>query len=125
MNILPMLFVSDVEATSEWYQSLLGVESGHGGKEFEMLVADGKTLLQLHLIDEDHHDHGVELDGPLGHGVVVVVHVDDVADCFAKAKDLGVHLLSELHFNELAHMQEFSVRDPNGYSLMICQPEWE
>ena len=53
MYSVPMLFVADVEATSEWYQSFLGAESGHGGPEFEMLMADGRTILQLHLIEEE------------------------------------------------------------------------
>ena len=124
MHSVPMLFVHDVGATSRWYQSFLGAQSGHGGPEFEMLLADGRSLLQLHLIEAGHHEHNVELEGPLGHGLVVVIYVDSASDCFARARELGVDLLSELSFNEQANMQEFSVRDPNGYSLMICEAAW-
>ena len=60
----------------------------------------------------------------MGHGLVVVIYVDSASDCFARARELGVDLLSELSFNEQANMQEFSVRDPNGYSLMICEAAW-
>ena len=124
MHAVPMLFVHDVQATSKWYQTFLGVESGHGGPEFEMLLADGANLLQLHLIEPDHHDHSVELDEPLGHGVVVVMYVESAEGCFAKARELDLDVMSELTFNEQANMHEFTVRDPNGYSLMVCESHW-
>ena len=38
MRIETMIAVRDVEASSRWYQELLGVRSDHGGKEFERLV---------------------------------------------------------------------------------------
>jgi hypothetical protein len=40
--------VSDVEASSRWYQRLLGCESAHGGPEYERLVANGALVMQLH-----------------------------------------------------------------------------
>ena len=68
MHAVTMLFVSDVEATSAWYQSVLGVVSGHGGDEFDMLLAGDNVIMQLHKIDDDHHDHSVNLEGPLVRG---------------------------------------------------------
>ncbi|HEX6535854.1 MAG TPA: VOC family protein [Gemmatimonadaceae bacterium] len=41
MRPQPLIAVTDVEASSEWYQRVLGCESAHGGKEYERLVADG------------------------------------------------------------------------------------
>lgn len=124
MQVVTMLFVKDVEAASKWFQELLGVTSGHGGPEFEMLMTDGKLVMQLHLIEEGHHDHEVSTAEPLGHGVVNVFYVEDAKAVYEQAKALQVELLSELHFNELAHMHEFVVREPNGYSIMICESEW-
>lgn len=124
MKSVPMLFVPDVEAASAWYQALLGVTSGHGGPEFEMLLADGTNLLQLHAIETDHHDHGVEVGQPLGHGVMVVIYVDDAAACYARAQELALDVTGELGFNERANMDEFTLRDPHGYSLMICTAKW-
>ena len=43
-----MLMVRDVEASSRWYQQLLGLASDHGGPEYERLLADGELVLQLH-----------------------------------------------------------------------------
>ena len=45
----------------------------------------------------------------------------DAKTLFERANTLNLTILSELHFNELAHMNEFVVQDPNGYSLMICE----
>ena len=45
MHSVPMLFVADVESTSQWYQSFIDIKSGHDGREFEMLVADKAVKL--------------------------------------------------------------------------------
>ena len=39
MALMPTLFVDDVEASSRWYQTLLGAQSVHGGPDFEMLTS--------------------------------------------------------------------------------------
>ena len=118
-----MLFVHDVAATSRWYQDFLGLESAHGGSEFEMLVSAGQLVLQLHHIEPDDHDHGVRLDATLGAGVVLFLHVDDPAALFERAKALGLDVVEALHYNELAHMHAFTVRDPNGYTISLCRSE--
>jgi hypothetical protein len=57
MRPQPLIAVSDVEASSRWYQRLRGCESGHGGPEYERLVSKDVLLLQLHRFDVEHH-HG-------------------------------------------------------------------
>lgn len=125
MRTETMLFAKDVEATSQWYQDFLGMRSGHGGPEFEMLMDEtGKSLLlQLHVLDADH-DHGVATVAPFGHGILVYVHVDDADAAFARAKALGIEILAALQYNEQARMKEFTVRDPNGYAVGVCKSDW-
>jgi hypothetical protein len=48
MRPQPLIAVSNVEASSLWYQRLLRCESAHGGPEYERLVANGALVLQLH-----------------------------------------------------------------------------
>jgi catechol 2,3-dioxygenase-like lactoylglutathione lyase family enzyme len=43
-----LLVVTDVEASSRWYQRLPGCRSAHGGPEYERLMSDGELVLQLH-----------------------------------------------------------------------------
>ena len=40
MRPQPLICVHDVEASSRWYQRLLGCRSAHGGPEYERLVDD-------------------------------------------------------------------------------------
>ena len=48
MQFAPLICVYDVEASSRWYQRLLGCRSGHGGTKYERLVSNGRLILQLH-----------------------------------------------------------------------------
>jgi hypothetical protein len=57
MRPQPLICVSDVEASSRWYQRLLNCQSAHGGPNYERLVVSGKLVLQLHSWDVEHH-HG-------------------------------------------------------------------
>jgi hypothetical protein len=57
MRPQPLIAVTDVEASSRWYQRLLGCQSAHGGAEYERLVSNGVLILQLHSFDVEHH-HG-------------------------------------------------------------------
>ena len=50
-----MLVVSDVPASSAWYQELLDATSGHGGDEFDMIMSGHDLLLMLH--HSDHVEH--------------------------------------------------------------------
>ncbi len=44
-KIDPIIAVKDVESSSKWYQSVLGCRSMHGGKEFDILVAENDEIL--------------------------------------------------------------------------------
>ena len=52
-----LIAVRDVEASSRWYQRLLGLRSDHGGPHYERLLAGGELVLQLHHAEVEHH-HG-------------------------------------------------------------------
>lgn len=119
-----MLFAKDVAATSQWYQDFLGMQSGHGGSEFEMLMDGDTLLLELHEADADH-DHGVATDSPLGNGVLVFVHVDDPHAARTRAEELDIEVVSDLQYNPQARLTEFTVRDPNGYAICVCKSDWE
>ena len=57
MRPQPLIVVTDVLASSIWYQRLLDCKSAHGGDEYERLEHAGKLILQLHQDGVDHH-HG-------------------------------------------------------------------
>ena len=122
MQTVTMLYVQDVVGTSQWYQDFLGLRSGHGGPEFEMLLDGDNLLLQLHELKADH-DHGATTTQPLGHGVLVFVYVDDADAAYARAKELDIEIVSDMQYNPMARMKEFTVKDPNGYAIGVCESD--
>ena len=121
MKCYPMLVVRDVPATSKWYQELLGATSGHGGAEFEMIMAGGELLLMLHHSDFEEHPGLATPDETPGSGVLVYFSVEDVNPVFERAKTMGAKLIDEPHMNEKARSVEFSLYDPDGYALTVSQ----
>jgi catechol 2,3-dioxygenase-like lactoylglutathione lyase family enzyme len=79
MRPQPLIAVTDVESSSRWYCQLLGLQSNHGGREYEQSVHHGELILQLHSFQVDHH-HGPIGDAnsrPYGDGVLLCFEVDD------------------------------------------------
>lgn len=118
-----MLVVSDVEASSRFYCEVIGLESGHGGDEYEQLLHDGEIVLQLHDDGtDDHHGPLADLDQVRGNGVLVWFEVADVDAVAARAEAAGAPVVRALHGNPNAHQREVWIRDPDGYSVVIAGP---
>ena len=119
----PLVAVADVEATSAWYQRVLGLASGHGGPEYEQLMHDGRLVLQLHAWDVHEHPHlGNPAQRPYGNGVLLWFETADVHAGYARAVAAGGELLEPLKLNPLAQHLEFWLRDPNGYVVVVASP---
>jgi hypothetical protein len=130
MQPQPLICVSDVEATSRWYQRLLGCESGHGGTEYERLVSQGKLILQLHRWDVAHH-HGPLGDPaakPYGNGILLWFEIEDFDAAVARAEEMNVEVLMPRHRNPPPPEEggpnhwEFWLKDPNGYRVVLASP---
>lgn len=127
----PLIAVQDVEASGRWYRHLLGLTSGHGGPEYERLLAGGTLVLQLHQKAVEHH-HGVVVtgDGPVGGGVLLWFgEVSDFDDAVARAAELGAVVVRAPHRNppvgEGPSHREIWVEDPDGYTVVIASPDGE
>ena len=123
MPFEPMIFVDDVEATSRWLQSLLGLKSAHGGREYEMLVDDNKQLvIQLHHASgEEHGGERLPKGSVRGTGVLLYCKVPDVRAAYERARTMGATLEGQPQFIKLAGHTEFVVRMPDGYALALYQ----
>ena len=122
MAFTPMLFVEDVEASSRWYQQLLGLTSGHGGPEFEMLMGQAGPLLFLHRAEADEHGAARRPPGaPVGAGVLFYFDVDDVRAAHRRAVEAGVQVEGPPTFIPQARQTEFVARDPDGYAIALAQ----
>ncbi len=121
MQTEAMIAVRDVEASSKWYQRLLGCKSNHGGPEFDRLVHDDTVLLLLHHWHAPEHPSLTSPDAaPVGHGVILYFRVSDLDPVYRRAKELGAEIVREPAVNSLAHQREFTLKDPDGYVVTVC-----
>ncbi len=130
MRPQPLLCVRDVEASSRWYQRLLGLQSAHGGREYERLqTADGRLILQLHAWDV-MHDHGAIGDPslPPGNGVLIWIEIDDFDAALARANELKSEVVLPKHRNPPdgnggPNHWELWIRDLDGYTVVLASPD--
>src|SRR6266567_236734 len=100
MRPQPLIAVTDVEASSLWYQTLLGCRSDHGGREYERLVSKGGVLImQLHSFEVEHHHGpiGNRDDRPYGNGVLLWFEIDDFDAAVARAAEMKVEIVLPRH----------------------------
>ena len=121
MQAQPLIAVRDVQASSLWYQSVLGCESGHGGPEYEQIVSDGRMILQLHAWDAHGHPHlGNQALRPHGNGAVLWFQTDDFDRALARIAVLKAEVLEEPKVNPNANHRETWLRDPDGYAVVVA-----
>ena len=121
MKAQPLIAVRDVEASSRWYQQLLGCRSGHGGPIYERLMRDEELILQLHCWGEDDHPNlGDPNLAEHGYGVLLWFETDDFEAAIARARNLGADIIEERRRNANARHLECWLRDPDGYVVVIA-----
>ncbi len=125
----PLIAVNDVEASSRWYQRLLGCRSNHGGSEYEQLVSNGQLVLQLHSFKVEHHHGpiGNRDEKPYGNGVLLWFEVDDFDAVMQRAAEMGVEIVMPRHRNPPdgnggPNHWECWMRDPDGYVVVVASP---
>jgi len=126
----PLICVTDVEASSRWYQRLLGCGSAHGGREYERLVSGDTLVLQLHAFDAGHH-HGAFADPgdrPYGNGFLLWFEVDDFDAAMERVQQLDPEIVMPRHRNPPAgnagpNHWECWMRDPDGYTVVIASKD--
>lgn len=121
-----MLQVDDVEASSRWYQACIGLRSGHGGPDFEMLYDGDEFVLQLHRLDA--HEHGIlqaGTDGARGAGTSLwfeTTGYEELVSTLESARAAGAHIVEGPLWNPVAHHHEATLVDPDGYVVAVCTP---
>jgi catechol 2,3-dioxygenase-like lactoylglutathione lyase family enzyme len=133
MRPQPLIAVADVEASSRWYQRLLGARSAHGGPEYERLVdARGRLIMQLHDWDVQH-EHGAIGDPdkrPYGNGALLWFEIDDFDAAVARATELRATIVLPPHRNPAEgtggpNHREIWLRDLDGYTVVLASPDGE
>ena len=130
MRPQPLIAVTDVEASSRWYQRLLGCRSAHGGTAYEQLVSNGELVLQLHSFAVEHH-HGPIGDRnskPYGNGVLLWFEVEDFDAMMHRVAEMGVDVVLPKHRNPPngesggPNHWECWMHDPDGYTVVVASP---
>lgn len=132
MRPQPLIMVADVEASSRWYQRLLGCKSAHGGTEYERLVSNSELILQLHDWHTVHH-HGLIGDPdakPYGNGVLLWFETDDFDAAIARATEMGAEVIKAPHRNPPSgdggpNHRECWLCDLDGYLVVLASPDGE
>lgn len=122
MKVDPIIAVKDVEASSRWYQSLLGCRSMHGGQKFDILIAgNNEVLICLHKWGEHHHPTMISPNISPGNGLILYFRTDKIDEIRQNAQKLACMVEEDIHLNPNSTKREFSVRDPDGYYLTITE----
>lgn len=118
----PLIAVADVEKTSQWYQTILGLESGHGGREYEQLLFEQRMVLQLHQWQAHDHSHIGDPKRLIGNGVLLWFESNRFDEIVQKLQTHQIEILEGPKYNPNAHHREIWFKDLNGYSLVVASP---
>ena len=114
--------VSDVPSSFKWYQSLFGQPETRPAHDYfgQILDSDGTVLLCLHQWGEHDHPSLTSPDTATpGNGLLLFFRVDDFDTALERARTLVARLEEEPLTNPNTGTQEFALRDPDGYYVMI------
>jgi len=117
----PMVVVEDVAAASRWFQDVLGVVSGHGGTEYEMLLDGSELVAQLHQWEADEHPHlGDPTDPSRGNGLLLWFATDDFDGVAGRAGEHSATILDGPLVNPNSGLRELWLQGPEGYTVVAA-----
>src|SRR5699024_4272690 len=116
-----IIAVENVSESSRFYQKLLGCRGTHGGEYFEILKDDDVVVLCLHKWGEHEHPTMVDSGKTAGNGLILFFRVKDLEQIFDNAQRLGANVVRDIHFNENSLKNQFSMRDPDDYYIIISE----
>lgn len=121
MQAQPLIAVKDVQASSLWYQRICGLQSGHGGPDYEQLTFNDSMVLQLHHWDAHDHPHlGNPQSKPYGNGVVLWFQTDAFDAAVKCVLNFKAIVLEPAKVNTNANHREIWLRDPDGYTVVLA-----
>ena len=122
----PMIVLADVEAGSRWFVDVVGLTSGHGGTEYEMLLDGDQLVAQLHQWEADEHPHlGDPGEPSRGNGILLWFATDDFDAAMARVTAHGAEIADGPLVNPNAKQREVWLRGPEGYLVVIAGPPFE
>ena len=117
-----IIAVRDVARSFRWYQSLFGQPATAPAHPYwgQILDSDGTVLLCLHEWGAHEHPSLMSPDqGTPGNGLLLFFRIDDFDLALKRARALVTRLEEEPRLNPATGTQEFALRDPDGYYVML------
>jgi uncharacterized glyoxalase superfamily protein PhnB len=116
--IEPILFVSSIEQSVDFYQEKLGFDlgfamTGDGGKMLHASVVNGAVKLMLGYAEPS-------AERRLGGGAELYIYAGDVDEYYERVRSAGTVLTSEIE-DQFWGDRTFTVTDPDGYVLTFAQ----
>jgi catechol 2,3-dioxygenase-like lactoylglutathione lyase family enzyme len=114
--------VKDVALSLKWYQSLFGQPEVPPAHDYwgQVCDSDGTVLLCFHQWGSHDHPSLMNPDkGMAGNGLLLFFRVDDFEPALQRARALVPRLDEEPQLNPATGTNEFALRDPDGYHVMI------
>jgi catechol 2,3-dioxygenase-like lactoylglutathione lyase family enzyme len=126
-RVWPIIAVSDVPASAEWYMQLLDARQTHrGGTTFDQIVdEDGSVLLCLHYwgptgASGNHAWPTLLAPGPSDeNGLLLWFVVDDFGQAWERAMALAAVVEEAPNTDNGTGKPAFVIRDPDGYHVAV------
>lgn len=116
-----IIAVKNVSESSVFYQKLLGCSSAHGGDTFEILKDGNTVILCLHKWGEHEHPTMIDAEKENGNGLILFFRVSNINRILENAKILNALIEKEIHYNKNSLKNQFILRDPDNYYLIISE----
>ena len=116
-----IIAVKSVSKSSQFYQKLLNCSGTHGGETFEILKDGNTVILCLHKWGEHDHPTMLNAEKENGNGVILFFRVSNINSILENAKMLNATIEKEIHYNENSLKNQFILRDPDNYYLIISE----
>ena len=122
-KIDPIIAVKDVEASTYWYHQIFGFKRLHGGKgRFAVLVSENDEIsLCLHKWEELRHPTMTNSNITPGNGLILYFRTENLNSIRQNVEKIGGTVHEDIHLSPNSLKNEFSLRDPDGYYLTICE----
>ncbi len=121
-KIDPIIAVQDVEASSNWYQTIFGLKRTHGGDDFAVLLSENdEILICLHKWGAHEHPSMTNSEITPGNGLILYFRTENLDVIRQNIKNTGGLLEEDIHLNPNSGKMEFSLRDPDGYFITVTE----
>lgn len=126
-KMVPELLVEDLEASLDFWRTLLGFEIAYQRPEQRFAYMERPEGAQVMLCERSGSWETANLERPFGRGVMFQVYVEHLHSVLDKIMDARWPLHTaerevwRRHGDREGGQREFFVQDPDGYLLMVAQ----